>query len=124
VPSRIAIVLALAFASGCKYEFVENPSEAAEGDDSSEADSSEADSSEATSSEADSSSETDRDEAGTSDTQSTNETGEPECGDGFVEAPEECDEQDLSGRDCTSLGFVSGQLTCTEQCKLDTTMCM
>jgi hypothetical protein len=118
VPSRIAIVLALAFASGCKYEFVENPSEAAEGDDSSEADSSEADSSEADGSEGD------RDEAGTSDTQSTNETGEPECGDGFVEAPEECDEQDLSGRDCTSLGFVSGQLTCTEQCKLDTTMCM
>jgi hypothetical protein len=118
VPSRIAIVLALAFASGCKYEFIENPSEAAEGEDSSEADSSEATSSEATSSEGD------RDEAGTGETQSTDETGEPECGDGFVEAPEECDEQDLSGRDCTTLGFVSGQLACTEQCKLDTTMCM
>jgi hypothetical protein len=121
VVSRIAtsIVFALACTTACKYEFVEGPNEAAE-EDSSEADSSEADSSEADSSDT----QTTQDEMGTETGSNTDETGSPPvCGDGFVDGGEQCDAQDFSGRDCTNFGFMGGQLTCDDECKVDTTMC-
>jgi hypothetical protein len=119
--SRIAtsIVFALACTTACKYEFVEGPNEAADEDDG-EADGSEADSSEADSGDT----QTTQDEMGAETGGDTGETtGGPVCGDGAVDSGEQCDTQDFSGRDCTTFGFMSGQLTCNDQCKVDTTMC-
>jgi hypothetical protein len=117
VVSRLAtsIVFALACTTACKYEFVEGPNEAAEDEDSSEADSSEADSGDT---------KTTQDEMGMETGGDTGETaGGPICGDGVINGSEQCDSQDFSGRDCTNFGFMGGQLTCTEMCKVDTTMC-
>ncbi len=46
------------------------------------------------------------------------------CGNGVVEHGEECDGTDLAGATCGSLGFTGGVLTCSEQCQLNTSMCM
>lgn len=50
--------------------------------------------------------------------------GFPTCGDGAVNvAGEQCDDSDLHGETCTSLGFPGGTLGCTAACTFDTTGC-
>jgi len=44
----------------------------------------------------------------------------PVCGNGIKESGEECDGTDLGGATCESLGFASGELSCTDQCTFDT----
>jgi hypothetical protein len=47
-----------------------------------------------------------------------------ECGNGSVERGEVCDGSDFGGATCTSLGFLSGTLTCSADCGgLDTSGC-
>ncbi len=48
----------------------------------------------------------------------------PACLDGTLNEGEECDGSDLGGATCASLGFESGPLTCTSECKLSTTLCV
>jgi hypothetical protein len=51
-------------------------------------------------------------------------TGVPFCGDGDINRPEEeCDQLDLGGRTCNSLGLGGGNLGCTTTCKLQTAGC-
>ena len=45
------------------------------------------------------------------------------CGDGVATGSEACDNSDLNGGSCSSLGFVSGALSCGSDCSLDTTGC-
>ena len=45
------------------------------------------------------------------------------CGNAMIDAPEECDGQNLNGADCKSLGFTGGTLVCTSQCIFDKAMC-
>lgn len=46
------------------------------------------------------------------------------CGDGFVWAGvEQCEFQTLGGATCQSLGFASGQLSCSTACTFDTSAC-
>jgi hypothetical protein len=45
------------------------------------------------------------------------------CGDDGAEGLEECDGNDLRGRNCGSLGFSGGTLSCRNSCKLDTRAC-
>lgn len=45
------------------------------------------------------------------------------CGNGMIDAPEECDGQNLNAMDCKSLGFSGGTLVCTPQCIFDKAMC-
>lgn len=45
------------------------------------------------------------------------------CGDDFKEGWEECDNSDLSGQSCVTLGFGGGTLTCTPACELNTSAC-
>jgi|GEM_PF-6088751 hypothetical protein len=47
----------------------------------------------------------------------------PQCGDGLAESGESCDGNDLSGKDCNTLGFDGGQLTCDDACTFDTAGC-
>jgi len=50
---------------------------------------------------------------------------EPECGDSVKnQAVEECDAADFSGQTCKSLGYASGNLKCTNGCKLDKSSCV
>ena len=44
------------------------------------------------------------------------------CGNAAVSGGEQCDGEELGGKTCTSEGFASGKLGCT-QCHLDTTKC-
>lgn len=46
------------------------------------------------------------------------------CGNGEVDQDEECDGSDFDGRDCGDFGFVTGELSCTPNCKLDATACL
>ncbi|MFC1678138.1 dockerin type I domain-containing protein [Patescibacteria group bacterium] len=46
------------------------------------------------------------------------------CGNGSKEGSEECDGSDLGGESCTSLGFISGSLSCMPNCVLNTTDCV
>jgi hypothetical protein len=47
------------------------------------------------------------------------------CGSGAIEGPnEQCDDTDLGGADCVSLGFLSGTLACGAGCLYDTTQCV
>jgi hypothetical protein len=50
----------------------------------------------------------------------------PVCGDGRVNAGlgEECDGAELAGATCGSLGFDTGVLSCSDQCKWDTSACV
>ncbi|HEX6899194.1 MAG TPA: MopE-related protein [Thermoanaerobaculia bacterium] len=51
-------------------------------------------------------------------------TGVPFCGDGEINRPEEeCDQLDLGGRTCDSLGLGGGNLACTTTCELQTAGC-
>ena len=46
------------------------------------------------------------------------------CGNGTVDAAEDCDEEDLGGATCESLGFASGTLGCDLlTCRFDTSGC-
>jgi hypothetical protein len=114
--SRIALSIVFVLATAaCKYEFVEGPNEAAEEDsEDSEADSSEADSGDT---------QTSQDETPTETGSATESGSEEVCGNGMIDSGEQCDQVDFSGRDCTHFGFMAGLLACTEQCKVDTTMC-
>ncbi|MCG2690540.1 hypothetical protein L6249_00520 [Candidatus Parcubacteria bacterium] len=45
------------------------------------------------------------------------------CGDGVREGWEECDNSDLGGRSCASLGYTGGALSCTPACEFNTSAC-
>jgi len=45
------------------------------------------------------------------------------CGDARVDMGEQCDEADLAGADCTTLGFTAGTLACLGSCRFDTSGC-
>lgn len=47
-----------------------------------------------------------------------------QCGNGIRETGEACDGADLGGFQCTSIGFASGTLACTGDCRLDTSQCV
>jgi len=47
----------------------------------------------------------------------------PVCGNGRIDEGEDCETEDLAGQSCTSLGFVSGGLGCTD-CHFDTSGCV
>ncbi|MFO0747498.1 MAG: fibro-slime domain-containing protein [Myxococcota bacterium] len=47
-----------------------------------------------------------------------------DCGDGVAQGLEACDEEDLRGADCTTVGvFDGGQLRCDAECGYDTSLC-
>lgn len=46
------------------------------------------------------------------------------CGDGSVDADEECDGTTLGGASCSSLGFASGSLSCSPNCRFDKSACV
>ena len=45
------------------------------------------------------------------------------CGDGKVDPGEDCDQSQLNGSTCMSLGFDSGTLACTSNCRFSTSGC-
>ena len=45
------------------------------------------------------------------------------CGDGQVSGNEQCDQNDLDGQNCNSLGFSGGTLACSDFCTFDTSAC-
>ncbi|MEM7813718.1 MAG: PGF-pre-PGF domain-containing protein [Candidatus Aenigmatarchaeota archaeon] len=45
------------------------------------------------------------------------------CGNNNAEAGEDCDGDDLKGRDCQDLGYAGGALSCTDECEFDTSGC-
>ncbi len=45
------------------------------------------------------------------------------CGNGVLDDGEVCDGADLNGATCSSLGYESGSLSCTEDCQLDVWEC-
>jgi hypothetical protein len=51
-------------------------------------------------------------------------TNETDCGNGETEFPEECDGTVPTGVDCTSRGFTSGTIACTDDCTLDVSGCV
>jgi hypothetical protein len=46
------------------------------------------------------------------------------CGDGTRETGEQCDGADLGGFGCTNIGFASGTLGCSANCRFDTSACV
>jgi hypothetical protein len=44
----------------------------------------------------------------------------PPCGDGQIQAPEECDGDNLGGATCESIGLGPGELACTSGCYFNT----
>lgn len=50
-------------------------------------------------------------------------TGTLGCGDGAINAGEECDQNNLNGATCVSLGYAFGELQCGADCAFDTTGC-
>jgi hypothetical protein len=46
------------------------------------------------------------------------------CGDGIAEGFEECDNSDLMGETCESLGYLEGLLSCTPSCNWDKSLCI
>lgn len=46
------------------------------------------------------------------------------CRNGTIEGAEECDGAELGGASCTSLGYESGALSCTDGCIFDKSMCV
>jgi hypothetical protein len=48
----------------------------------------------------------------------------PVCGNGAVESGEECDMGDLNGQDCSTQGYVQGELVCTAECTFDASGCL
>jgi hypothetical protein len=48
----------------------------------------------------------------------------PVCGNGAVESGEECDMGDLNGQDCSTQGYVQGEIVCTAECTFDASGCL
>lgn len=48
----------------------------------------------------------------------------PVCGNGILEGSEQCDNADVGGTSCSSLGFYGGTLKCTSSCTFDTSSCI
>lgn len=48
---------------------------------------------------------------------------EPGCGNGALEPGEKCDGDSFRKTDCSALGFESGSLGCTEECRYDVSEC-
>jgi len=48
---------------------------------------------------------------------------EPQCNNGVKEQGEECDGQDFGDATCEDYGLVSGKLTCTDGCTIDSSTC-
>ncbi len=46
------------------------------------------------------------------------------CGDGIVDRNEECDGENLGGKDCRSIGYTGGSLICSASCMLDVSGCL
>jgi len=46
------------------------------------------------------------------------------CGNNLAEDNEDCDNTDLKGNTCETLGYASGTLTCHPSCSFDTTLCI
>jgi cysteine-rich repeat protein len=46
------------------------------------------------------------------------------CGDGVRVGEEQCDGEDLGALDCVALGFISGELTCKDDCTADSSDCL
>ncbi len=49
--------------------------------------------------------------------------GLSKCGNGLIDFDEPCDQNNLDGQTCVTLGFAFGTLTCGAGCVLDTTGC-
>ncbi len=47
----------------------------------------------------------------------------PRCGDGRLDPGERCDGIELAGMTCTSRGFSTGNLLCSESCEFDESLC-
>ncbi|MBU1536395.1 hypothetical protein KKF84_13800 [Myxococcota bacterium] len=47
-----------------------------------------------------------------------------DCGDGFVHGDEVCDGDQLRGQTCLSLGYSGGDLSCNDNCTLNTMECL
>ena len=47
-----------------------------------------------------------------------------QCGDGEIQGREECDDDNLNGATCASLGFLEGVLTCSNLCRLNQINCV
>ena len=48
----------------------------------------------------------------------------PTCGNGVIDGNDDCDDPDLGGATCESLGFESGTLACSVGCGLDVSGCV
>lgn len=48
----------------------------------------------------------------------------PTCGDGVVQVGEDCDDGDLAGADCSTLGLFDGVLRCAPGCSFDVADCL
>ncbi len=48
----------------------------------------------------------------------------PRCGDGQLDEGEACDGSDLANQTCATLGFESGQLSCTAECQFAKGLCV
>lgn len=46
------------------------------------------------------------------------------CGNNVAEGGEDCDNADLKGKSCTSLGYINGTLGCDISCSYNTTNCV
>ncbi len=61
---------------------------------------------------------------GTSDPEKSVYVGNLECGNGKIDAFEECDGSAFNYESCKSLGYETGKLSCTGDCKIDTGLCV
>jgi cysteine-rich repeat protein len=59
----------------------------------------------------------------TVDDTGTDSSGGGMCGDGVVDAGEDCDGSDLGAADCTTEGFLGGDLACAADCTFDISAC-
>lgn len=50
--------------------------------------------------------------------------GAGRCGNGEIDRNEQCDQNNLDGQSCESLGFDGGDLSCGANCQLDTSACI
>ena len=46
------------------------------------------------------------------------------CGNGLIEASEECEGSNFVGQSCISLGYISGSLICTLECRISSSNCI
>jgi hypothetical protein len=46
------------------------------------------------------------------------------CGNGKVDSGEDCDGSNLAGKSCVNLGYDSGSLSCSSDCRFDTSGCI